>query len=89
MKSSGVDAYEDQQDAHAREVHRLKCRVLELEAALRDACDQFVDAARHKSSLSRARHDDEIARLRAVLTRSAARGERGLATHDARRRGDL
>lgn len=44
MKSRGVAAYEDQQDSHAREVHRLKCRVIELEAfARRVAEGEHVD----------------------------------------------
>lgn len=39
MKSTGVDACEEQQDAQSRERHRLHCRVIELEAVLREVTE--------------------------------------------------
>lgn len=52
----------------------LRARITELEAALREACDEYDDAARYKGYLRTKHRDDEtLARLRALLTKGAAK----------------
>ncbi len=57
----------------ATELHRLELRVIELEAALSEACDEYDDAANYKGEYMRAKHrdDETLARLRALLVKGA------------------
>ena len=54
---------------------KARARIIELEAALREACDEYEDSSQYKGDFMRAKHRDleTVNRLRAVLTKGDPR----------------